>query len=409
MMHASRSLRVARARVAAVVVALGADRRPRRRSRAQSNLSTQGFGFPTGQLSARALGAGGSLGEMDPLSPVNPATIALLGRAILFFQIEPEYRTVTTAERHASARRRRAIRTYSARCRSAREFVVSLGASTLLDRTATTSFNSDAVPHGGDSVPMTTTFGIDGAMDDVRLAAAGRRSRWLRLGLGAHAITGHNLVSADAVVRRLRTRSPRSRSRACSASAAARCRPASSWSRARRGIGVRFAQGGALRHDRAEDTVLSRPRVPNRFGASLAYTGIANSAISVRTSHDNWSSLGALGSPGLVGVDAWDTSVGADIAGPQIGDRIVFLRGGFRDRTLPFQAAGQTVTEKSVTGGTRHDVRQRARPHRPRADPRDPHGRQRRRVGACVDDQHRDQRSAVTRSWKPTRRPPTHR
>ena len=41
-------------------------------SRAQSNLSSQGFGFPTGQLSSRAYGAGGSLAEIDPLSPVKP-------------------------------------------------------------------------------------------------------------------------------------------------------------------------------------------------------------------------------------------------------------------------------------------------------------------------------------------------
>ena len=34
-----------------------------------------------------------------------------------------------------------------------------------------------------------------------------------------------------------------------------------------------------------------------------------------------------------------------------MGDRIVFLRGGFRTRTLPFKAAGATVTEKSTTGG----------------------------------------------------------
>jgi hypothetical protein len=108
--------------------------------------------------------------------------------------------------------------------------------------------------------------------------------------------------------------------------------------------------GGPLRMN-AEDTVLSSARVPNRYGVSIAYTGIANSTLALRTSRDDWSSLGALGTPGLVGVDAWDTSIGGDIAGPKIGDRIVFVRAGYRDRTLPFQAVGQTVTEKSITGG----------------------------------------------------------
>jgi hypothetical protein len=50
-------------------------------------------------------------------------------------------------------------------------------------------------------------------------------------------------------------------------------------------------------------------------------------------------------------VDAWDTSIGADIAGPRLGDRIVFLRGGFRTRTLPFTAAENRVKENSITGG----------------------------------------------------------
>lgn len=53
----------------------------------------------------------------------------------------------------------------------------------------------------------------------------------------------------------------------------------------------------------------------------------------------------------MKGVDSWDTSVGADVAGPRLFDRIVFVRAGYRDRTLPFQASGRTVTEKSVSGG----------------------------------------------------------
>ena len=70
-------------------------------------------------------------------------------------------------------------------------------------------------------------------------------------------------------------------------------------------------KGGSM-HLSAEDTVLTSANVPDRFGASVAFTGLTNSIISVRTSHDSWSSLGSLGTPGLQGVDAWDTSVGAE-------------------------------------------------------------------------------------------------
>ena len=42
---------------------------------AQGTLSTQGFGYPTGQNSTRSLGAAGALAENDPLSVTNPATL----------------------------------------------------------------------------------------------------------------------------------------------------------------------------------------------------------------------------------------------------------------------------------------------------------------------------------------------
>ena len=61
--------------------------------------------------------------------------------------------------------------------------------------------------------------------------------------------------------------------------------------------------------------------------------------------------LGSLGNPGLQSVNGWDTSVGADIAGPKLGSRPLFLRAGFRDRTLPFTANASTVTERSESVG----------------------------------------------------------
>lgn len=315
---------------------------------AQSNLSTQGFGFPTGQLSARALGAGGSLGEMDPLSPVNPATIAILAARILFFQIEPEFRTVTTAAGNDRTTTARYPNVFGA-IPISDHVVFSLGASTLLDRTATTSFSSTQFISATDSVPTKTTYRVDGAMDDIRLAGAWSPTRWLRVGLGAHAITGHNLINLSQTFTDTVRFSAFSQSRVLGFSGTALS------------AGVQFVsssavlsasarEGGPL-HLNAEDTVLTSARVPNRFGASIAYTGIANSTISMRTSRDNWSSLGSLGTTGLAGVDAWDSSVGADIAGPRFGDKILFVRGGFRNRTLPFRAAGSDVTEKSVTGG----------------------------------------------------------
>jgi len=316
--------------------------------RAQSNLSSQGFGFPTGQLSARAYGAGGALAEMDPLTPVNPASLGLLPSRILFLQMEPEFRSVkgVAGTEHTTTARYPLV---LGAIPIASNFILALSASTLLDRTSSTSFSTTQKLPDGENVGMTTTYRIDGAMSDVRLASAWVPNSWLRLGVGVHGISGHNLVALTQTFDDSVRFSAFSQSRVLGFGGGA-------VSGGIQLVSSKFVAAGSARYGgslslSSEDTVLSRARVPNRLGASLAYIGIANSTIAVRTTRDSWSSLGGLGSPDLHAVDAWDTSIGADIAGPHMGQRILFLRGGYRMRTLPFQASGQDVNEKSITAG----------------------------------------------------------
>jgi hypothetical protein len=229
-----------------------------------------------------------------------------------------------------------------------KSWVISLGSSTLLDRTSSTSF-STLQDIGTQIEPMTTTERIDGAMNDVRAAAAFTPLTWLRLGFGLDGITGHNLISLTQHFQDSSEFASFTQKRVLGFRGGAFTAGAQAFTKNFVAAGS-FRHGGALHLD-VEDTLISAARVPDRFGVSLAYTGFANSAIAIRTSHDSWSSLGGLGSSKLVGVDAWDTSVGADIAGPHLGDRILFLRGGYRDRTLPFEAVGKKVAEHSLSGG----------------------------------------------------------
>lgn len=314
----------------------------------QASLSTQGFGYPTGQVSARAQGSAGSIAEVDPLSPINPASLADLPTRTIFVQIEPEFRTVTTATGTDHTTTARYPVVFGA-VPVGNRWVVSLSSSTLLDRTSTTTFTSTQALSAAESVGMTTKFEIDGAMNDVRLGAGWAPVRWLRVGVGAHAITGHNRVDVTQSFADTVAFSQFSQVRVLSfrgAAASAGFELVSKWFTA-----AASARAGGKVQMRSEDTILTRANAPSRFGASLSYTGLANSYFSIRTTRDNWSALGSLGQPALRGVDAWDTSVGADVAGPRLFDRILFVRAGYRDRTLPFQAAGSTVTEKSVTGG----------------------------------------------------------
>jgi hypothetical protein len=317
-------------------------------SRAQSDLSSQGFGYPPGQFSARAQGTGGAIAELDPLSPVNPATITLLGTRTLFFQMEPEFRSVTTAagtERTTTAR----YPVVFGAIPFGSQLVLSVGSSTLLDRTASTTFLTTQHIGPGDSVAMTTKFHVDGAMNDVRLALGWTPANWLRLGVGAHAIVGHNLIDVTQSFADSARFAAFSEARVLGFDGGAVSAGVELVSK--NVIAGFSARHGGSMHLSAEDTTLTSANVPNRFGASIAYSGIANSLLSVRTSRDNWSSLGSLGAPGLKGVDSWDTSVGAEVAGPKFQDRLTFLRAGFRTRTLPFQAAGSDVKETSFTGG----------------------------------------------------------
>ena len=63
--------------------------------RAHGTLSTQGFGYPTGEMSTRALGAGGATSDLDAFSSTNPASIAASLGSMVYVQVEPEYRHLT--------------------------------------------------------------------------------------------------------------------------------------------------------------------------------------------------------------------------------------------------------------------------------------------------------------------------
>lgn len=315
---------------------------------AQANLSGQGYGFPTGQFSARAHGSGGSLAEADPLSPINPAVISIFPSRILFFQMEPEYRAVKSLNgtEHTSTARYPIV---LGALPIGGRVVLGISSSTLIDRTSTTSFRSTQVLNPLDSVPMTTTYRIDGGINDVRFAGAWAVRPWLRLGAGVHAITGRNLINLTQEFDDTLRFAPFTQSTTISFSGSALSGGVQLVSKVA-SLAASGRWGGKI-HASNGDTVLARANVPNHIGISLSYLGIANSAISLRTSHESWSRLNGLATPGVDGHDSWDSSIGADLAGPRIANRIVYIRAGARNRTLPFLAAGEKVKENSFSGG----------------------------------------------------------
>ena len=317
-------------------------------ARAQGNLSTLGFGYPAGLLSSRALGTGGAIGEIDPLSASNPASILSFGGSALYFQLEPEYRTlhVGAATENTSIARYPLV---GAAIPITQDVMLGLSVSNLLDRSFQTSTRG-LQTIGDSSIGTTNTFKSDGAIGDLRLALAWAATPWLKLGAAAHAITGDNRVRNTQVfddstrfARLVDTATVGYTGHAYSAGfevIAAR-----DWS-----LAGSYRRGGPLSLKRG-DTTIASAHVPNRVAVSAAYLGIRGSSIAVRTAKDSWTSLASLGSSSLRISEAWDTSVGADMLGPKFGASALQLRAGARWRTLPFGTSTSSVSEKSYSLG----------------------------------------------------------
>lgn len=319
-----------------------------RMARAQGSLSTQGFGYPTGQISTRSLGAGGALAEIDPLSVTNPAALLDFGGAALYFQAEPEYRTI----RRGGASERATIARYplvAATIPLTSTLFAGLSVSSLLDRSfESTTRGTVVLPDT--SIGTTNVFKSDGSVSDLRLALAWAPLPWIRLGVAGHAISGDNRLrnteTFDDTVRFSRLVDTTTLSYVGNAYSAGVVLYAGSAA----SFAASYRRGGvlSLKHG---DTTKSEARVPSRLSLGAAYLGLRGSSIAVRTSREQWSDMRGLGSPGLRIADNWDTSVGADVVGPRFLGRTFQLRAGGRWRTLPFGALGADVKEKSFSFG----------------------------------------------------------
>ena len=328
--------------VGAVLVALAA-----RAGRAQGNLSQQGLGYPPGQISTRALGAAGALAEIDPMSQVNPASLGFVGSTLLFFQIEPEFRQVTsgsTTDHTMTAR----YPLFLGAVPIGTRWVVAFSSATLLDRTWATA-TEGVIPIDGQPVNSTLLNSSDGSINDLRLAGVWMPAPWIRVGLGGHVMSGSDRVTLgrtfdDPAFGSFADTSIIGFDGGAVSGGVSLIAPRLAIASAS------FRKGGTLNADRG-DTTLGSAHVPDRLGFSAAYIGIAGTQIAARASWDKWSALNGVRNAGTQAVDAWDMSVGADIAGPRLGGKAWMLRTGGRWRTLPYEAAGHKVQERSVVGG----------------------------------------------------------
>ncbi|HEY0529753.1 MAG TPA: hypothetical protein VGD02_13070 [Gemmatimonadaceae bacterium] len=317
---------------------------------AQGSLSAGGLGYPPGQMSARAEGAGGALADFDPMSLVAPAALAGVGVASVFLQYSPEFRRVTAGSNTAKTTTAR-FPLVSGVLPMGQQWTFGLSSSTFLDRSYETSLDRRAnIGSPADTFDLTERTRVLGAINDVRMAFAWARSPLFRLGFGGHVFVGSNRVTfsqlfPDSTFFLSSSQTSRVSYAGFAGSVGAEFHPSRVI-----GFSVSGRVGGDLRAEVA-DTLIGKAKIPTHYSASVMYEGLTGVTLSARVAHDAWSSLADI-SPGRVSAfDGWDESFGAEASGPRFLQRTITVRGGARFRTLPFGFNGNKVSEKSVMLG----------------------------------------------------------
>ena len=321
---------------------------------AQGNVSTQGFGYPTGQLSARAEGAAGAFGEFDAQSPINPAAIASDRTTQIHFQYDPEFRTVDVGGTHESSTTSRfPLAMISGPLWGGG--AIALSWSTLLDRTFQVSQKTLINNYTSNQLDtLTSTIQSSGGINDIRLTGAWAFGSWLAIGGGLDLFTGQNrLLQQVTVTDTIPNQYQQSQFKnslsynGIGASGGVTLRPVK-WL----GVAGSFRYGGGITVREGDSASVGHGLVPARWGGGLLLNPLQGLLISARYDWEEWSRLNALGRGGLQAANGSAWSVGADIEGPKLGtNRYVTLRVGGGNRPLPYVLGGTAIRETDLSGG----------------------------------------------------------
>ena len=317
--------------------------------RGQGNLSTQGFGYPVGGVSAKSAGAGGAFAEFDAVSSRNPAALPAWGRPGLYVQYDPEFRSVSlgsATERSTVPRFGALAISFAAGART----VVGLSSHTFLDRTWATQTRSFS-RLGGDSVPFSENFRSSGAIQDSRLGVSYAVAARLIVGAGLHVYSGENRLNLvrqfDDSLRFGTLRRDLTLSYSGTGVSAGFVLTPVRWI----SLAASARQGGTIRL-RILDTLQSDARVPNRYGFAARLDAIPGLSLAVSADHQEWSRLNGLGTAAATARDAWEYAAGVQFSGQRARTSAWSYSLGYRQRDLPFLANGLPVTEKGVSAGT---------------------------------------------------------
>jgi hypothetical protein len=316
---------------------------------AQGALSVQGYGYPGGELSTRALATGGSLADFDANSPINPAALLVGTRATVYLQYDPEFRWVTGSGLNTNTVTARfPLFLVSGKIGEAR---FSFSYTSFLDRTWTNTYQ-DTQMVGALKVPSTVTAVSSGGIADIRAAMSYPISRKLTIGAAIHLFPGENrIVFGRAFPNDTTSFGAFSQTNTFNFSGSALSLGLIATPFAHVNLAASGRYGFSMHVHQGDSTTLGDANVPNRLSLSGAYDGIPGTILSARWGTEKWSAMRGLGSMGLSVFDATEVSAGLETAGPRLGMSQMAVRLGYRARQLPFGVGTQQVHETELNGG----------------------------------------------------------
>jgi hypothetical protein len=322
-------------RVLAVGAALLTAQPANRLSAQDSQFGIRGLGTPGKWESVRARSSGGAFAPFDAFSPLIDASLIDVRRLSGSVTGAMSRRTVDIAGTQTPLRGTR-FPAFVIAGPLGRRLVLGGGFTTYLDRTFGIS-TSDTLIVRNDTVPFTDAVNSDGAVTDVRLAAAGRLTRRLTIGAGIHLLTGSTRVVATRTFTDTSYRNTTARDQV---------------SYAGEGFSVNalydlgpLRMAGWYRADSRLEadirgTTVADNDLPNSYGVGVLLRPGAQFAIAGTATARDWTGSTSNGHNTL------NWSLGTELGTPGAG-----LRLGARGGQMPFGASATAPTELGLSAG----------------------------------------------------------
>jgi len=306
-----------------------------------SQFGIKGLGTPGRWESVRARTTGGAFAPFDPFSPLTDASLADARRMSASVAGGTSWRTLEpTGAAEASLRATRFPALVIAGPVT-RRIVVGGGFATYLDRTFGIRIQ-DTIDLRGVPQPITDEITSDGAVSDLRLAAAARLHRRVAFGLGFHLLTGSTrIVATRTFADTANYRSSTARDEVAYAGRGASASLLLDVTRDLRLAGW-VRSDTKLRGD-ISGRQITESDLPRSYGAGVLWRAGTQASLAGTVMWRNWAA--AATGPDSTVHDTFNWSVGAEIG--SLGTPIRF---GVRGGQLPF-GIGKTPSEVGYTAG----------------------------------------------------------